>query len=150
MSFIKNLFILKGNKYLFQHFVAYQYVKPLLSESWGCPSFFFPIESCIATWRSQKLYFEGTWTRRQINGSISNSSKHFIIEAGYLVSEYFSALERLGMIRLRESPYYRPELQLEKFMSALQELFPAKEHRNPQIQWFWSKTSATLWSLWET
>ena len=57
-----------------------------------------------------------------------------IVEAGYLVSEYFSALDRLGMIRLRESPYYRPELQLDKFMSALQELFPAKKHRNPQVQ----------------
>ena len=36
-----------------------------------------------------------------------------------------STPERLGMIRLRESPYFRPELQTEKFMSALQELFPA-------------------------
>ena len=48
----------------------------------------------------------------------------FAIEAARLVSEYFSAPDRLGMIRLRESPYYRPELQIEKFMSALQELFP--------------------------
>ncbi len=48
----------------------------------------------------------------------------FTIEAGQLVSEYFSAPERLGMIRLRESPYYRPELQIGKFMSVLQELFP--------------------------
>jgi hypothetical protein len=48
----------------------------------------------------------------------------FIIEAGHLVSEYFSTSERLGMIRLIESPYYRPELQIEKFMSVLQELFP--------------------------
>jgi len=48
----------------------------------------------------------------------------FTIEAGHLVSEYFSAPERLGMIRLRESTYYRPELQIEEFMSVLQELFP--------------------------
>jgi hypothetical protein len=48
----------------------------------------------------------------------------FTIEAGHLVSEYFSAPERLGMIRLRESPYCRPDLQIEKFMSVLQELFP--------------------------
>jgi len=47
-------------------------------------------------------------------------------EARQLVSEYFSARDRLGMIRLRESPYYRPELQLDEFMSALQELFPAR------------------------
>ena len=46
------------------------------------------------------------------------------IEAGRLVSEYFSAIDRLGMIRLRESPYYRPELLLDDFMSTLQELFP--------------------------
>lgn len=44
-------------------------------------------------------------------------------EAGNLVSEYFSTPERLGMIRLMESPYYRPELQNEEFMSALQEMF---------------------------
>lgn len=49
----------------------------------------------------------------------------YAIEAGTLVSEHFSALSRLGMIRLRESPYYRPELQLDEFMSALQEMFPA-------------------------
>jgi hypothetical protein len=47
-----------------------------------------------------------------------------VIEAGRLVSEHFSALDHLGMIRLRESPYYRPELRLDDFMSALQELFP--------------------------
>jgi hypothetical protein len=29
-----------------------------------------------------------------------------------------------GMIRLRESPYYRPELRLDEFMSTMQELFP--------------------------
>jgi len=48
----------------------------------------------------------------------------YVIEAGHLVSEYFSAPDRLGMIRLKESPYYRPTLQLDEFMSALQELFP--------------------------
>jgi hypothetical protein len=49
----------------------------------------------------------------------------YVMEAGCLVSKYFSALDRLGMIRLRESPYYRPELQLGEFMSALKELFPS-------------------------
>jgi hypothetical protein len=34
----------------------------------------------------------------------------FAIEAARLVSEYFPAPDRLDMIRLRESPYYRPEL----------------------------------------
>ena len=50
----------------------------------------------------------------------------YVVEAGQLVSTYFSALDRFGMIRLRESQYYRPELQLDEFMSALKELFPAK------------------------
>jgi len=49
-----------------------------------------------------------------------------IMEAGRLVSKHFSALDRLGMLRLRESHYYRPELQLDEFMSALKELFPAR------------------------
>lgn len=53
-----------------------------------------------------------------------HSGQPIIIEAGRLVSEYFSAIDRLGMIRLRESPYYRSKLQLDQFMSALQELFP--------------------------
>jgi hypothetical protein len=45
-------------------------------------------------------------------------------EAGRLVSEHFSATDRLGIIRLKESPYYRLQLQLDEFMSALQVLFP--------------------------
>ncbi len=45
-------------------------------------------------------------------------------EAGKLVAEYFSSLERQGIIRLMESPYSRPELQKEDFMSSLQEIFP--------------------------
>jgi hypothetical protein len=47
-----------------------------------------------------------------------------VMEAGDLVAEYFSTRECFGMIRLRESRYYRPELQLGDFMSVLQELFP--------------------------
>ena len=50
----------------------------------------------------------------------------YIMEAGRLISKHFSAFDLFGMIRLRESPYYRPELQLDEFMSALQELFPAR------------------------
>ena len=50
----------------------------------------------------------------------------YIREAGRLVSKHFSSLDRLGMIRLRESGYYRPGLQLDEFMTALQELFPAR------------------------
>jgi hypothetical protein len=54
----------------------------------------------------------------------------YVVEAGRLVSEYFSALDRLGMIRLKESSYYRPDLQLDEFMSVLHELFPGSAERN--------------------
>jgi hypothetical protein len=50
----------------------------------------------------------------------------YIMEAGRLVSKHFTALDRLGIIRLRESSYYRPELRLDEFMSGLQELFPTR------------------------
>lgn len=50
----------------------------------------------------------------------------YVMEAGRLVLQYFSALNRLGMIRLRESRYYRLELQLDEFMAALKDLFPVK------------------------
>jgi hypothetical protein len=48
----------------------------------------------------------------------------YVRSAGRLVSEHFSALNRLGLIRLRESRYFQPKLQLDEFISALQELFP--------------------------
>jgi hypothetical protein len=46
-----------------------------------------------------------------------------IVEASQLVTESFSSIDQIGMIRLRESPYCNPELQLTEFMSALKELF---------------------------
>lgn len=49
----------------------------------------------------------------------------YVIEARRIVYEYFSATDRLGVIRLMESPYWRSGLQLDEFMSALQELFPS-------------------------
>ncbi|MFA4917330.1 MAG: hypothetical protein WC560_11765 [Syntrophales bacterium] len=52
------------------------------------------------------------------------SDEPYIREAGRLVAKLFSSLDRLGMIRLRESRYYRHELQIDEFMSALHELFP--------------------------
>jgi hypothetical protein len=53
-----------------------------------------------------------------------NAEEPYIIEAGNLVSKYFSELNQMGMIRLRESPYFRPELRIDEFMDALKELFP--------------------------
>lgn len=46
-------------------------------------------------------------------------------EAGSLVSKYFSIPRNMGMIRMRESRYFRPDLQVAEFMSDLNELFPA-------------------------
>ncbi|MBN2418824.1 MAG: hypothetical protein JXL81_05520 [Deltaproteobacteria bacterium] len=52
--------------------------------------------------------------------------KHpYVQEAGDIVLKYFSTLNSPGMLRLRESPYCRPELQLNEFMSILTELFPS-------------------------
>jgi hypothetical protein len=66
---------------------------------------------------------EGEWEYAlQLRDRYKNDP--FAIEAGDLVSEYFSTSERLGMIRFMESSYYRIELQNEEFMSALQEMFP--------------------------
>ena len=69
-----------------------------------------------------------TTTENEWKHALQFSSRYkglpHVAEAGRLVLEYFSTLNRLGMIRLRESPYYQPEMQLDDFMSALQELFP--------------------------
>jgi hypothetical protein len=46
-------------------------------------------------------------------------------EAGGIVSKYFSTLSNMGMIRMRESRYFRPDLQVAEFISDLKELFPA-------------------------
>lgn len=49
-----------------------------------------------------------------------------VIEAGELMREYFSTSASLGIIRLKESPYFSPQLQLLDCISALLELFPAR------------------------
>jgi hypothetical protein len=48
-----------------------------------------------------------------------------IKEACNIVSNYFTRLNSLGMLRLRESEYSRDNLQFNDFMSILQELFPS-------------------------
>jgi hypothetical protein len=47
-----------------------------------------------------------------------------VIDATRIVRDYFSSSDSLGMLRLRESPYSRPDLQLDEFLAALHELFP--------------------------
>ena len=51
-----------------------------------------------------------------------------VVEAGHVIAEYFSDTGCMGIVRLKESPYYSPELQLASFMSDLQELFPQTTH----------------------
>jgi hypothetical protein len=68
---------------------------------------------------------EEEWKKaEELRDKYAEESK--ISEAGELIKEHFSAENRLGIIRLKESRYYRPELQIEEFMSALQELFPVR------------------------
>jgi len=55
----------------------------------------------------------------------SYSEETIVIEAGKLRKQHFSAQNQFGILRLKESPYYRPELQINDFMSILQELFPS-------------------------
>jgi Nucleotidyltransferase len=46
-------------------------------------------------------------------------------EAVQIVHDYFSSMTSLGMIRMQESPYCRPQMQLDQFVSVLSELFPS-------------------------
>lgn len=46
-----------------------------------------------------------------------------VIEAAMIVSEFFSSSGNMGIVRLKESPYYRDSFLLNDFMSILQELF---------------------------
>lgn len=49
--------------------------------------------------------------------------EYFFKEASLIVDKYFSDLNQLGLIRLRESRYFRSELQLDSFMEILREIF---------------------------
>ncbi len=75
-----------------------------------------------------------TTTGEEWEGALRLRDQHeeqpYVVEAGQLVSEYFSAIDRMGMLRLRESPYYHAGLQLDEFMSALKELFPSAAGAN--------------------
>jgi hypothetical protein len=46
-----------------------------------------------------------------------------VTEAGRIVSDLFSSLSSEGIIRLKESPYYRDEFPLKTFIQTLKELF---------------------------
>jgi hypothetical protein len=48
-----------------------------------------------------------------------------VIEAGHIVSKFFSSDHALGVIRLGESRYFDGRFEVRKFASVLSELFPA-------------------------
>jgi hypothetical protein len=45
------------------------------------------------------------------------------VEAGNIITEYFSNKEQLGLLRIQENEYYRPDFQLNDFIAVLAELF---------------------------
>ncbi len=51
-------------------------------------------------------------------------SEQAVVEATRIANQQFSSVTSLGILRLRESPYFRPALQLDEFTKALAELFP--------------------------
>lgn len=52
----------------------------------------------------------------------------FMIKAGHLVLKHFSTSESLGLLRLKESKYYRSDFELDSFISAMKELFPIRHN----------------------
>jgi hypothetical protein len=48
----------------------------------------------------------------------------FVIEAAKIVDEFFSTPTSRGVLRLKESPYYRRELQVDDFIGIMSELLP--------------------------
>lgn len=56
--------------------------------------------------------------------SKSRAGEKAIKEAAQIVHDNFSTMTSLGMLRMQESPYCRPQMQLDQFVSALSELFP--------------------------
>lgn len=67
---------------------------------------------------------ENEW-RKSLELSDELRDQPYVIEATNLVYKFFSSADRLGVIRLKESPYWRSDLELDEFISALQELFPS-------------------------
>lgn len=51
-----------------------------------------------------------------------------IVEAGTIIRDYFSSETSPGVLRLKESPYYSKDLEIDAFISTLRELFPTAEN----------------------
>ncbi|MCK4504020.1 MAG: hypothetical protein KAW14_00265 [Candidatus Aegiribacteria sp.] len=69
-----------------------------------------------------------TTTETEWDQAIKLRNRHmhnpYVLEAGRIISEHFAAINHMGIIRLRESKYFRPEMNLEHFIRDLKELFP--------------------------
>ncbi|WP_425613849.1 hypothetical protein NA78x_003693 [Anatilimnocola sp. NA78] len=66
---------------------------------------------------------EEEWNQA-VNLRQQHSLDPMIEEAGRIVDQHFFSLISLGAIRIQESPYYRKELKLADFCSAIRDLFP--------------------------
>ena len=56
--------------------------------------------------------------------STASAGEPMFLEACGIVSEHFATPTSEGIIRMRESPYFRPALEVDKFIAAIRELFP--------------------------
>ena len=54
---------------------------------------------------------------------VRHSSDPIFKEAVMIVNQYFDTISSIGVIRIKESPYFRKELNLSAFMKALRDLF---------------------------
>jgi hypothetical protein len=69
---------------------------------------------------------EQEWTDA-VKWSEQRQSETTVQECCRIVQDSFSTLTSKGMLRMKESPYCRPELQLQEFISALADVFsPAR------------------------
>ncbi len=86
-------------------------------------------EEKLASYHALDLYsIVATTTEEEWRKALVLRDKYmnnpYIKDARNIVSTYFSTMTKLGMLRLRESEYSRPNLQFEDFISILLELFP--------------------------
>jgi len=66
---------------------------------------------------------EAEWNRALALRQVHRTDPR-VVEATGIVEQCFSSVNSEGMLRMRESPYCRPELQLDEFCKTLRELFP--------------------------
>ena len=54
----------------------------------------------------------------------ANAGTQMPLEAGKIVSQHFATPTSPGILRMRESKYFRPALQVDDFIAAIRKLFP--------------------------